>query len=200
MKYITFFVLLISSISMFSQVSWNAKAGINMSKVTNQSNSDMKVGYQFGAGMDYYFNKHWGVQSSLLLITKGYKRDYSLILKEEKVNYSANDNRVYLELPISLAYKFSISEDFKLVINGGGYISYGIAGKYINNVKGYPESRIKENTFSSGTEKFDAGLTAGSTLEYLDKYTLGLIVDMGLKDSMGNSKNRTYGVNLGYTF
>lgn len=200
MKYIIFFVLLVSSISMFSQVSWNAKAGMNMSKVTNQSNSDMKIGYQFGAGIDYYFNKHWAVQSSLLLITKGYKRDYSLLLKGEEINYSANDNRVYLELPISLAYKFSLSEDFKLVINGGGYISYGITGKYVNRVKQYPQSNIKENTFSSGTEKFDAGLTAGSTLEYLDKYTLGLIVDMGLKDSMGNAKNRTYGVNLGYKF
>jgi hypothetical protein len=44
--------------------------------------------------------------------------------------YNATQNRIYLEMPLMLAYRFNLSNTMKLVINGGGYISYGIGGKW----------------------------------------------------------------------
>ena len=72
-KFITTLLLLLVCLSGYSQISWNAKAGINISNIINFGDVDFKPGYQVGVGMDYYFNDHWGVQPSLLLISKGYK-------------------------------------------------------------------------------------------------------------------------------
>ena len=43
-------VAMVSTVT-FAQISWNAKAGINMSKLTGGEGADMKVGYQLGVGM-----------------------------------------------------------------------------------------------------------------------------------------------------
>ena len=72
-KLITTLLLLLVCLSGYSQISWNAKAGVNISNTINSGNVDFKPGYQFGFGMDYYFNDHWGIQPSLMLISKGYK-------------------------------------------------------------------------------------------------------------------------------
>lgn len=199
-KLIVLFILLIPSIIGYSQISWNAKTGINTSKINNSDNINMKLGYQVGIGMEYFFCNHWGVQPSLMLISKGYKRSYSMMLENKMVNYDISENRMYLELPVMMAYRLDLSQRFKLVLNGGGYIGYGIAGKYKNKIKNTTTAKIEENTFSSGTEKFDVGLGAGTTLEYLNKYTIGLFGEWGLKDSSGNTRNQTYGINIGYKF
>ena len=208
MKKILLCLLLALSISGYAQVSWNVKAGANLSKETN-SNVNMKLGYQLGVGMDYYFNEHWGIQSSLTLITKGYKSKgnyyYPAEWNSDLSKYDKTENRIYLGLPIALAYKFRISNNFKLVFNGGGYMSYGIGGKYKNKViaKDNTSETYKYNTFSSysGTEKFDIGLSAETTLEYLNKYTVGVIGEWGLKRTLAtDTRNHTYGINIGYKF
>lgn len=68
------------AVASFAQVSWNAKAGINMSSFSGADGLDMKVGYQLGVGMEYAFNDTWSLQPSLLFITKGAKAE------EEGVN------------------------------------------------------------------------------------------------------------------
>ena len=206
-KGITILMFLFSVLSVHSQLSWNAKAGINLSNVTVWEGVDMKLGYQFGVGMDYYFNDHWGIQPSLMLISKGYKDkgDYSYPCNWDDVrlkSYNITENRVYLEMPVMLAYRFNVADNMKLVLNGGGYVSYGIAGKYKNEDTLEDDSKTKEsnNTFSDGMEKFDAGIGAGITFEYKNKYTIGLIGEWGLKKIVANTKNRTYGLNIGYKF
>lgn len=59
-KLITTLLLLLVCLSGYSQISWNAKAGINISNIINWGDVDFKPGYQVGVGMDYYFNDHWG--------------------------------------------------------------------------------------------------------------------------------------------
>ena len=54
-------VAMVSTVT-FAQISWNAKAGINMSKLTGGEGADMKVGYQLGVGMEYAFTDMWSVQ------------------------------------------------------------------------------------------------------------------------------------------
>ena len=54
-KFFTVAVLLLSALYGYGQVSWNVKAGMNVSKITNYGVNEMKPGYQFGVGMDYFF-------------------------------------------------------------------------------------------------------------------------------------------------
>lgn len=205
MKNILLCFFLAYSASAFSQITWNAKAGVNVSKRT-QIDADMKLGYQFGVGMDYYFSEHWGVQPSIMLITKGFKTkgnyNYPPEWDDDLSKYNITENRIYLEVPIMLAYRFKVTENIKLVINGGAYASYGIGGKYKNKFtkKDGTTGNYDFDAFSSGSEKFDVGLGAGTTFEYLSKYTIGIIGEWGMKNTLGSSKNHTYGINLGYKF
>ena len=190
----------------YSQISWNAKAGINISNIINFGDVDFKPGYQVGVGMDYYFNDHWGIQPSLMLISKGYKikGDYPpFINKSEQLkSYDITDNKVYVELPLLLTYRFNVSEKLKLIFSGGGYIAYGITGKFKNTNTLLDGSKRKDkvDSFSAGVEKFDTGLAAGAALEYNDKYSIGLSSDFGLKSTQARFKNRTYGLSFGYRF
>lgn len=207
-KLIATLLLLLVCLSGYSQISWNAKAGVNISNTINSGNVDFKPGYQFGVGMDYYFNDHWGVQPSLLLISKGYKDkgDYyfpPFMENSEKLkSYDITDNKVYVELPLLLTYRFNVSEKLKLIFSGGGYIAYGITGKFKNTNTLLDGSKRKDkvDSFSAGVEKFDTGLAAGAALEYNDKYSIGLSSDFGLKSTQARFKNRTYGLSFGYRF
>ena len=207
-KLITTLLLLLVCLSGYSQISWNAKAGINISNIINFGDVDFKPGYQVGVGMDYYFNDHWGVQPSLLLISKGYKDkgDYyfpPFMENSEKLkSYDITDNKVYVELPLLLTYRFNVSAKLKLIFSGGGYIAYGITGKFKNTNTLLDGSKRKDkvDSFSAGVEKFDTGLAAGAALEYNDKYSIGLSSDFGLRTIDGRDKNRTYGLSFGYRF
>ena len=205
-KLITTLLLLLVCLSGYSQISWNAKAGVNISNTINSGYVDFKPGYQFGVGMDYYFNDHWGIQPSLMLISKGYKikGDYPpFINKSEQLkSYDITDNKVYVELPLLLTYRFNVSEKLKLIFSGGGYIAYGITGKFKNTNTLLDGSKRKDkvDSFSAGVEKFDTGLAAGAALEYNDKYSIGLSSDFGLRTIDGRDKNRTYGLSFGYRF
>lgn len=205
MKKLLLGLLLVISVGGYAQISWNAKVGTNLSKQT-QSNVDMKLGYQLGIGMDYYFSDHWGIQPSFMLISKGFKSKGTYLEAPGENNpatkFNITDNRIYLEMPIMLAYRFEISQKFKMVLNGGGYLSYGIAGKYKNKFtqKDGTINIFSKNTFSYGTERFDVGLGGGTTLEYLNRYTIGIIGEWGLKKALGDAKNQSYGINIGYKF
>ena len=205
-KLATILLLLLVSLSGYSQMSWKVKAGVNISDITNWELADYKPGYQFGVGMDYYFNDHWGIQPSLMLISKGYKikGDYPpFINKSEQLkSYDITDNKVYVELPLLLTYRFNVSGKYKLIFSGGGYVGYGIAGKTKNTATLLDGSTRKEkmDSFSEGVEKFDTGLAAGATLEYKEKYSIGLSSDFGLQSTQSTFKNRTYGLTFGYRF
>ena len=211
-KIISILLFLFSACYGYSQVSWNVKAGMNLSTITPMDMNEKKAGYQFGVGMDYYFTKHWGIQPSLMLISKGYKdkaqfdywppeewEPYPFVWK----SYYYTENRVYMSMPVMLAYRFNLSNTLRLVFNGGGYISYGIAGR----IKGEQTLKADDSTekidyssFSAGTKRFDTGLGAGTALEFKNRYTLNLFGELGLKNVLGGTKNRTVGLNVGYKF
>ena len=214
-------VLLFSALCGYGQVSWNVKAGMNASKVTNYAlsdeDSDMKPGYQFGAGMDYFFTKSWGIQSSLMVVSKGVKwsgdtyigdPDYGIYHYQPNASYNNTENRIYIEIPLMLAYRVNLSNTIRLVFNGGGYAGYGIGGKtnFTYNLYGGPTEKYKGNTFSRG-EKFDYGLCAGTALEFKNRYTVNLFGEWGLTSAHtyviktpGKNANQTYGLSIGYKF
>ena len=61
------------SIVSYSQISWNAKVGMNMSNFTGDADTDMRVGFNVGVGMEYQFTDMWSIQPSLMFTQKGAK-------------------------------------------------------------------------------------------------------------------------------
>jgi hypothetical protein len=224
-KIFTVTLLLISALSGYGQLSWNVKAGMNMSKVTDFTDAAMKPGHQFGVGIDYYFSEHWGILPSLMIISKGYKSqgpilagyqpnpDYPSELDDIVAKYQSYENstnRIYIEMPLMLAYRFNLSNTLKLVFNGGGYISYGIGGKdkLTMILKDGSTEKTTPRAFSETTYKLDFGLGAGTAFEIKNRYTIGLFGEWGLQNTYQtiytktkvSEKNQTYGLNIGYKF
>lgn len=199
----------IVAVPAFSQVSFSAKAGMNFSKETvDYSYYDFKPGYQLGAGIDYYFAEHWGIQTGLTFILKGYKFEGDYYMVEDVPEYAKSrriiKNDKLLEIPLLLAFRVNLNDDFRLILAAGGYGAYGVGGNHKKTVTRNNGEKYKETTkIYPNDKRWDAGLTSGVTFEYVNKYSIGLFGEWGLVELVESSPDRrhlTYGLNLGYKF
>lgn len=181
---------LISSATFAQDLSWNVKAGMNMSSMSNMDDSKMKIGFNAGVGATYAFDETWSIRPSLLFTTKGVKEDFD----EGTMTY----NPMYIELPIMGAVSFPLSDGVNLVVSTGPYFAYGIGGK----VKAGDE---KINFFGDGEDeaggkRFDCGWGAGVTAEF-GKFFIGLNGEFGLTkiaDGDKAPKNSNFSIGVGF--
>ncbi|MBS1307850.1 porin family protein [Bacteroides clarus] len=178
-------VAMVSTVT-FAQISWNAKAGINMSNFTGIDGAKMKVGYQFGVGMEYAFTDMWSVQPSLMFVGNGAKED---------VSGGESINPVYLQIPIMAAARFPVSESVNIVGKVGPYLGFGLGGKY-------GDDKIFDKEGMDG-KRFDFGLGVGAGAEF-GKFLVGLDFLFGLTEVMDwgkdSPKNMSIALSVGYKF
>lgn len=172
-----------------SKVSWNVKAGINLSNWTggDTDGTDAKIGFKVGGGMEYAFDKTWSLQPSLFFTTKG--------TKETSMGEDLTVNQVYLELPVNVQARVPVSDNLNMLFAAGPYFGYGIAGKT-------SYGNVKDDTFGDGgLKRFDAGLGFGVSFE-ISQIILGLDGQLGLtKLGDGDApKNINFGLSVGYKF
>ncbi len=174
------------SIVSYSQVSWNAKVGMNLSNFTGDADTDMRVGFNVGVGMEYQFDELWSIQPSLMLTQKGAKE------KGGDIKYKP----LYLELPVMAAARFAVADAQNIVVKAGPYLAYGVGGK----VKG---GGMSEDFFGDNKGKrFDFGLGVGVAYE-ISKFFIDLSGEFGLTkvaDGYGDPKNLNFSVGVGYKF
>lgn len=206
-----------------AQWRWNVKVGANYSMLSYSGDqedsykSSYRLGYQFGVGANYSFDKYFSLRPAFNFIVKGAKsRFYSPVLEEtERVT------PMYLELPIMAAYNIKLDDELKLVISGGPYIAYGIGGEYkasgIRKSEGHISTYdMKSDFFGKVTDdptdldpitndRFDWGLSAGFSLES-EHFLIGFYGAWGLQNHAVNRfeyvkfKHVTYGLSVGYIF
>ena len=188
------------SVAGFSQVSWNAKVGMNISNFTGDLDVSAKVGVKLGVGMEYAFNDTWLLQPSLFLSQKGAKFSATVSGDEADVKFNA----MYFELPIMMAARFNVANNTNIVVSAGPYMAYG--GKTRTKMRiGGAKTDIKENTFGSDAfDRFDAGLGVGVAAEF-GRIIVGLDGQFGLVKLMdmnidSNPKNINCAITLGYKF
>lgn len=154
---IAIFILLIGGFNSYAQRTNRApenrfgiRAGFNMSDLSSAKgldvfnglafyNQDLKyVGFTDTKPFQYGFNigatgqiklfGPWYIQPSLIFTTKGYKLN-----TQNKGNLSQNveidAKAYYLQLPLDLVWKYSFSDDFRFIVQGGGFLGFGIAGE-----------------------------------------------------------------------
>lgn len=193
-------------------VSFSIRVGANVSNSTWDVKSDNvdkkgKIGFQVGVMAEYTFPTPFQLQTGLFLTTKGAKLKMTDTEESgETTNIDQTLNQMYLEIPISAAYKMYISNNTCLFFNLGPYIAYGIGGK--NKIKtrinNEAETETKEDTFGDkGLKKFDLGLVGGVGMEF-GRIIVSLNCELGLKN-LSNSddykyKNVTSLATLGYRF
>ena len=180
------------------KVAFGVRAGLNVNSlsVSGESGWKSRVGYHVGAVMDWNVAKNFYVQPGLYFTTRGAKSSDEGW--EQKINMN------YLQIPISVAYRFPLSETVKLDINVGPYVALGVGGK----IK-FSESGDSEEIKAFGSEglckRFDAGLRFGAGV-HIRKLCVGLCYDLGLANIARESgegekiKNGSFQISLGYNF
>ena len=185
---LVFVLFALVSVVGFSQVSWNAKVGMNISNFTGDFDMNAKVGFKIGGGMEYGFNEIWSLQPSLFVSSKGAKKDELSV------------NAVYLELPVMAAARFKVADNTNIVLSAGPYFACGIAG---NSKVDLGKGRLEVDTFGDDglLKRGDVGLGIGVAAEF-GKIIVGLDGQFGFVDVMDdvNGKNLNVSISVGYKF
>lgn len=182
----------------FAQVTWNAKAGMNISSY-DESEADAKIGYRIGGGFEYQISKMFSIQPSLFYSKKGAK------MSEDGIKATVNQN--YLELPVMAALRLPVNEKMNIVLSAGPYMAYGVGGKtklkmsYLSiEWDTFGNSTIEDEEIE-GLKRFDAGIGVGVALE-VDKWIFSMEAQNGLTHiaSGASTKNTNVFLGVGYKF
>ena len=154
----------------------NPQVGLNVAAL---------IGFQLSPTAPIYF------ETGLYYTEKGGKGK----IKGNKFTYDLN----YLEVPLVAKYKYTVDGEFSIQPFAGGYLAYGIGGKY----KDY-KNRISESSFSSDTfNRFDGGLRFCCGFEYETIYG-EFAYDWGLAnichDEFDRTTNGCFSINFGVNF
>lgn len=200
-KSILFVLLALVSMAGFSQITWNAKVGMNISNYTGDDvDMSAKVGVKLGFGMDYAFNKTWSLQPSLFFSQKGAKTSVTILNNSVEQTVNA----MYLELPVMAAARFNVANNTNIVVSAGPYFACGVAGKARTEmVMEGLKTDVKESTFGEDSfDRFDAGLGVGVAAEF-GRIIVGLDGQYGLVkvyDADDSPKNMNFTISVGYKF
>lgn len=177
-------------------VQFGVKGGVNLSNITDGDNGgDAKVGFNVGITLDY------AIASDLYLLTG---LEYSMKgMKDSGIKL----NLSYLQLPVHVGYKMSMTENTKIVLHAGPYLGYAVDGKWKVGSVSVDAFSDEFNDATEGAVKlgrFDFGLGLGVGLE-VDKISIGLGYDFGLTNIYdgsfdGKLRNMNAYLSVGYKF
>ncbi|HEK20286.1 MULTISPECIES: porin family protein [unclassified Mucilaginibacter] len=188
----------------FAQVpSFGIRGGVNFASLSaSNGNISISTGSTttFAAGLfaDFKVGTNTTIQPALNYTGKG----GNIADDGTKVDIKT----YYLQVPVNVVYH--VPAGFGHVYLGAGpYVAFGLNGK----VKGTDGNNTasQDITFGSGPEDFkrvDAGLNGIAGLEFNSGFLLGINYDLGLTD-IGNdgssevsTKNRVFGISIGFKF
>ncbi|WP_051698001.1 porin family protein [Prevotella sp. 10(H)] len=195
LKTLLFSLFLLSVLSINAQekkVTFGIKAGLNLSNVGsskgNYDNTKTKAGFHAGFTLDYAFTPEWYLLTGLEYTLKGVTIELST---DQEVTAA------YVQLPLSAAYKLSLSEETAIVMSLGPYFAYGVHGKI-------KQGNYEQDTFSKiALKKFDSGMNFGVALEY-QKFCFTMGGELGFVNIMqkynDKAETRNFKLSVGYKF
>lgn len=187
-KIIAMVVIALTTLTMSAQESskFTIKAGAGLSSVVGSDTDAQSIfAYKIGASYDLALSENFCIIPGIEYVAKGWKTE----------TITGNINVSYLQIPVFAAYKFPISDNMKLAIKAGPYVSYGLFGSDIDWVKGGTD-----NVFDM-FKRFDAGAIAGISLDF-ERFMVGFEYSRGFTKMHSDLKvyNQVFGVVLGYRF
>ena len=165
------------------------KAGVGLSSVVgSDTEADKSIfSYKVGISYDLGISENFSIIPGLDYVNKGFKED----------GINGDINMSYLQIPVFAAYKIPVSDNMKLAVKAGPYVSYGIFGSDIKFKNGATINVFDSDMF----DRFDVGAIAGISLD-INQYMVGLEYSRGLKklDSDVKAYHQAFGLVFGYKF
>ncbi len=185
-QYLSAFLLMFISASVFGQLSVGLISGASLSKykmgfVDDENESyfttSPAVGFHAGVTMNIPFSESFGLHPSIMLSQKGNKLSYvKTNSTKEAQNYQSNHTINYVEAPILFKYNFG-GESMGLSLMAGPNLGFAIGGKlsergnleffstdngsvFLGKVNENKDVKIGSKV-NSNYRKFDAGFAMG---------------------------------------
>ncbi|MFA6058845.1 MAG: porin family protein [Taibaiella sp.] len=172
-----------------AQFSINPEGGINFAQ-TNSNGDKFLTGYKIGAVANIDIAKGFYIEPGLFYSAKGRKVSSSITDSKLQLNY--------LEIPLSLGYRYDFGKAGGIFATAGPYLGIGLNGKSTTTVAGV--SADVDMKAGKDFERMDWGMNL--SVGYISP--IGIYVraqyGMGFTDVYSNVKNRVLGVSVGYAF
>lgn len=214
-KIVLLMVALFSGIIYAQEITFGAKAGINLASVKGDyedldyvNKLEGILGFHAGGFINYAFDDKMALQAELLGSLQGGNIVYEEIpnpITGELIKAEGEVRLPYLQLPVMFQYKplpkfyveagpqmnVLLKLDFKAIVNG----------KELSD----EEAEFISNRLDN-TRTFDLGMNIGAGYEFIDKFTVytrythGLITVDARKDNRRDLKNRVVQFGVAYRF
>lgn len=164
----------VSALGLAQEGGLAVKAGVNLNKMSGEGRStDNNIGFHVGATYDYYLNEVFGIETGLLLDTKGGKRG------ENKGTILG------LTIPVLAKTKINV-ETFDVFLVAGPFANIGLMGM----------QDAKDAFKEDGDNRFTFGLNFGGGVEF-GKFIVGAGYDLGLSEVAKDSKTKYHSIKIG---
>lgn len=182
-----FFVIIALGAAAQSPFSFQVKAGVGTSNFWGKdSESNTRIAYKVGAGVNYEINRTWIVQTSLNFVSIGAREEVEYVGK-------ANMNELYLQLPVLMTARLNLGKNYSASLSAGPYVAYGVGGltsgeeEYDYSSSHHQPERymFRLKTFGNiseghmGNKRFDAGMMFGVNFEYY-RFLFGAELQLGM--------------------
>lgn len=190
-----FFLILPKTNAQNKTSTFGVRGGINVSNIGGDiNNTEAKLGFNIGATLDYGLTSDIYLLTGLDLTSKGFK------IKDD--NSKSKANLIYIQLPVHVGYKLTVSNDTEITFHMGPYMAYGIGGKYKKDLEGLKTEGSTFDVFRFN--RFDFGFGIGVQADFKN-VGVGLGYDWGLSNiskikGEGKIRNKNIYITLGYKF
>lgn len=201
-------------------------ANVTVSNQDHKLNNDTydtnpNVGLRLGVGAEFRLgSKGFYLAPGLNYSMKGSRTKWTLPMDDPQASYiTETSTRLhYLQLPVNVGYRFSLSDDLALSLEAGPYVAFGIGGTKRFVIEGAMPADYHSTVFGQlvggpSNNRFDAGAGIGVALHYKRTY-LQVGYEHGLVDMIQgvyhlmpagavqdeDIYNRSFFVGLGYRF
>ena len=220
-----FLTVLFLSTQSHAQVTFGAKAGLNIANMSTSAtlaSGETKsaiASFHVGVIADIGITKEFVIEPGLFLSGKGFKDETTMPIGQATETMTGSIKPLYIEIPINAMYVADLKV-VKLQIFAGPYFGFGVSGNINMDYSssgtlptGYSLPASSSTAIKFGTDAtndnlkmLDIGLNFGVGVEYNKmlfriQYGLGL-TNINTDNSSGADtyKNNVFGISVGYMF
>ena len=180
---ITLLSIVVATTVSAQELRWGATGALNFSWARSSVNSsDAYIGFNAGVKAEMDFSDY---------ITDGFYLDGRLLYTLKGGRWAGlHQNLGYLELPLTLGYRYRVADGIALFGGLGPYLGWGVLGKNVLKEGG---SKTKTDLFGESYKRFDLGLNYQVGVELYSNWQ----VFLGFEHSLMNIMKSNYDGNDG---
>ena len=171
--------------------------GGNLSTANLDASHSSKFGFHAGVIGEYNVYEYLYINATLKYSMRGVK-------DVDFYDYKFEWNPGYIEIPLHVGYRYSVSDEFKLFVDAGPYFAYAVSGKIKANDGSDADlfSDTASRVLGGKYNRFEFGLGGALGFEY-SGVQLKVGYDYGLTkvcDMNNSAKNSNFFFGLAYMF